>query len=152
MPFISPLPHAIYCPSSPCHRESTPEVKQTAALCLLRLIRANPKVVPYQQSATRMCQLLNERQLVRLYYFTSLPYPLTSPIPFPPLSPYLHPLSPYLPPLSPHFPPLSLTSSIPYPLISLLYPLTLPILLPQSLNPLPPPSPIPYPPLCLSPA
>ncbi|KAL5503628.1 hypothetical protein EMCRGX_G010605 [Ephydatia muelleri] len=52
--------------------ESTPEVKQTAALCLLRLVRANPKVVPYQQTASRMCQLLNERQLGVVTASTSL--------------------------------------------------------------------------------
>ena len=106
-------------------------MKQTAALCLLRLVRANPKVVPYQQTASRMCQLLNERQLVRvppgplspslcLYSLCPYhpPYVLTSLCPYLPMSlpPYAHTsLCPYLPmslppSLCPYLPPYVLTS------------------------------------------
>jgi AP-2 complex subunit alpha len=44
--------------------ESTPGVKQTACLCLLKLLRVNPKAISIDQHALRIVQLLNDRHLV----------------------------------------------------------------------------------------
>ena len=43
--------------------DTTEGVKQTAALCLLRLLRTNPKAVPIDSHAARIVQLLNDRHL-----------------------------------------------------------------------------------------
>jgi AP-2 complex subunit alpha len=43
--------------------ESTPGVKQTACLCLLKLLRVNPKAISIDQHALRIVQLLNDRHL-----------------------------------------------------------------------------------------
>ena len=39
-------------------------VKQTAALCLLKLLRVNPKAIPIDQHAAKIVQLINDKHLV----------------------------------------------------------------------------------------
>lgn len=43
--------------------DSSSAVKQTAALCLLRLLRVHPSAIPIDQYAARIVQLLNDRHL-----------------------------------------------------------------------------------------
>lgn len=42
-------------------------VKQSAALCLLRLNRTSPDLVPMGEWTARVVHLLNDQHLVRLY-------------------------------------------------------------------------------------
>ena len=39
-------------------------VKQTAALCLLKMLRVNPKAIPIDQHAAKIVQLINDKHLV----------------------------------------------------------------------------------------
>ena len=59
---------------SPSGSDSTAEVKQTAALCLLKLLRMSPKAIPIDQHAARIVQLLNDRHLVHPVYLCILQY------------------------------------------------------------------------------
>ena len=43
------------------HSDTNNGVKQMAALCLLRLLRVNPRLIPIDQHAARIVQLLNDR-------------------------------------------------------------------------------------------
>jgi len=45
-------------------RDATSGVKQTAALCLLKLVRTDPKCFSHKEYGSRICQLLNDRHLV----------------------------------------------------------------------------------------
>ena len=47
------------------YRDTIDSVKQSAALCLLRLIRANPDSVPMSEWASRVIHLLNDQHMVR---------------------------------------------------------------------------------------
>ena len=49
-----------YTPSH-THSDTNNGVKQTAALYLLRLLRVNPRLIPIDQHAARIVQLLNDR-------------------------------------------------------------------------------------------
>ena len=40
-------------------------VKQTAALCLLKMLRVSPKLIPIDQHAAKIVQLLSNKNLVR---------------------------------------------------------------------------------------
>lgn len=48
----------IYC------RNTHNAVKQTAALCLLKMLRVNPKAIPIDQHAAKIVQLINDKHLV----------------------------------------------------------------------------------------
>ena len=41
--------------------DTTPKVKQTACLCLLRMLRVSASHVPIDQYANKIVQLLNEK-------------------------------------------------------------------------------------------
>ena len=56
---LSTLSHTL-TPSHP-HSDTNNGVKQTAALCLLRLLLVNPRLIPIDQHAARIVQLLNDR-------------------------------------------------------------------------------------------
>ena len=43
----------------------SPDVKQSASLCLLKLLRTCPEAVPHGEWATRVVHLLNDHHLVR---------------------------------------------------------------------------------------
>ena len=47
----------------PCSRSSTPNVRKKAALCLLRMQRVNPKLVPPSDWAGQLLSLLDDRHL-----------------------------------------------------------------------------------------
>lgn len=47
-------------------RDTMDSVKQSAALCLLRLYRTSPDLVPTGEWAARVVHLLNDQHLVRL--------------------------------------------------------------------------------------
>ena len=57
--FMPPLLHTLT--HSHPHSDTNNGVKQTAALCLLRLLRVNPRLIPIDQHAARIVQLLNDR-------------------------------------------------------------------------------------------
>lgn len=59
-------------------KSSSPCVKKKAALCLLRLVRTNPKVVNGHEFAPQMAQLLQDRHLGVLTSAMSLLYGLAS--------------------------------------------------------------------------
>ena len=44
-----------------CYSDATHGVKQTACLCLLRMLRVNAGHVPIDQYANKIVQLLNEK-------------------------------------------------------------------------------------------
>ena len=44
-------------------------VKQSAALCLLKLLRTNPEIMPTGEWTTRIIHLLNDQHLVRIFSF-----------------------------------------------------------------------------------
>ena len=48
------------------NRNTHNAVKQTAALCLLKMLRVNPKAIPIDQHAAKIVQLINDKHLVRL--------------------------------------------------------------------------------------
>lgn len=50
-----------WCP----HRDSMDSVKQSAALCLLRLYKASPDLVPMGEWTARVVHLLNDQHMVR---------------------------------------------------------------------------------------
>ncbi len=50
--------------------DRTNGVKQTAALCLLRLLRVNPQAVSIDQYAAKIVQLISTKHMVRLAYST----------------------------------------------------------------------------------
>lgn len=50
-------------------RDTMDSVKQSAALCLLRLYRTSPDLVPMGEWTARVVHLLNDQHLVRLYPF-----------------------------------------------------------------------------------
>lgn len=52
---------ALRCP----HRDSMDSVKQSAALCLLRLYKASPDLVPMGEWTARVVHLLNDQHMVR---------------------------------------------------------------------------------------
>lgn len=56
-----PHPHPTLCP----HRDSMDSVKQSAALCLLRLYKASPDLVPMGEWTARVVHLLNDQHMVR---------------------------------------------------------------------------------------
>ncbi len=58
---LFPSPHQPPPPFS----DRTNAVKQTAALCLLRLLRVNPQAVSIDQYAVKIVQLINEKHMVR---------------------------------------------------------------------------------------
>ena len=45
-------------------RHATYQVKQTACLCLVKLIRVDPKVINHNEYSSRFIQLLNDKHLV----------------------------------------------------------------------------------------
>ena len=45
--------------------ETLDTVKQSAALCLLKLLRTNPEIMPTGEWTTRIIHLLNDQHLVR---------------------------------------------------------------------------------------
>ena len=45
-------------------RDTIDAVKQSAALCLLRLIRSNPDAMPMSEWASRVIHLLNDQHMV----------------------------------------------------------------------------------------
>lgn len=47
-------------------RDTMDSVKQSAALCLLRLYRTSPDLVPMGEWAARVVHLLNDQHLVRV--------------------------------------------------------------------------------------
>ncbi len=52
-------------------RDSSDSVKQCAALCLVKLFRINASVVPKSgEWASRICQMLNDPNLVSLLNFS----------------------------------------------------------------------------------
>lgn len=48
-------------------RDTMDSVKQSAALCLLRLNRTSPDLVPMGEWTARVVHLLNDQHLVRLF-------------------------------------------------------------------------------------
>lgn len=64
---------AMCCP----HRDSMDSVKQSAALCLLRLYKASPDLVPMGEWTARVVHLLNDQHMVRC--LKPLPCPLGAP-------------------------------------------------------------------------
>lgn len=53
-------------PATLCaHRDSMDSVKQSAALCLLRLYKASPDLVPMGEWTARVVHLLNDQHMVR---------------------------------------------------------------------------------------
>lgn len=46
--------------------ETTAAVKQTAALCLLKLLRVDPTAISIDKHAPRLIRFLNEKNLVQL--------------------------------------------------------------------------------------
>ena len=44
----------------------SPDVKQSASLCLLKLLRTCPEAVPHGEWATRVVHLLNDHHLVSM--------------------------------------------------------------------------------------
>ena len=48
-------------------RDTMDSVKQSAALCLLRLNRTSPDLVPMGEWTARVVHLLNDQHLVRAY-------------------------------------------------------------------------------------
>lgn len=52
-------------PTSCPHRDSMDSVKQSAALCLLRLYKASPDLVPMGEWTARVVHLLNDQHMVR---------------------------------------------------------------------------------------
>lgn len=52
-------------------RDAMDSVKQSAALCLLRLNRTSPDLVPMGEWTTRVVHLLNDPHLVRLHFITT---------------------------------------------------------------------------------
>ena len=63
-------------------RDCNAAVKQTACLCLLKLLRVDPKLISMEQYSTRIIQFLNDRNLVCVcvctlfgYYRESSPTP-----------------------------------------------------------------------------
>lgn len=52
---------SLCCP----HRDSMDSVKQSAALCLLRLYKASPDLVPMGEWTARVVHLLNDQHMVR---------------------------------------------------------------------------------------
>lgn len=55
---------ALTAPRCP-HRDSMDSVKQSAALCLLRLYKASPDLVPMGEWTARVVHLLNDQHMVR---------------------------------------------------------------------------------------
>lgn len=55
---------AIYLLNLHLYRATHNAVKQTAALCLLKMLRVNPKAIPIDQHAARIVQLINDKHLV----------------------------------------------------------------------------------------
>lgn len=52
-------------PTQSCHhRDSMDSVKQSAALCLLRLYKASPDLVPMGEWTARVVHLLNDQHMV----------------------------------------------------------------------------------------
>lgn len=54
----------IVVPSHFSCRNTHNAVKQTAALCLLKMLRVNPKAIPIDQHAAKIVQLINDKHLV----------------------------------------------------------------------------------------
>lgn len=50
-------------------RDTMDSVKQSAALCLLRLNRTSPDLVPMGEWTARVVHLLNDQHLVRPYIY-----------------------------------------------------------------------------------
>lgn len=48
-------------------RDTIDVVKQSAALCLLRLFRTNPECIPPGEYTSRMIHLLNDQHMVSFY-------------------------------------------------------------------------------------
>ena len=46
------------------YSDTNAAVKQTACLCLLRLLRVDPKMIPLEQHASRIVKFLNDKHLV----------------------------------------------------------------------------------------
>ena len=53
------------------NRDTLDSVKQSAALCLLKLIRNNPDIMPTGEWTTRIIHLLNDQHLVIKIFFDS---------------------------------------------------------------------------------
>ena len=49
------------------YRDTIDSVKQSAALCLLRLIRAAPDVVSMSEWSSRIIHLLNDQHMVNIH-------------------------------------------------------------------------------------
>ena len=47
-----------------CFSDVTDSVKQNAALCMLKLLRVSPSVLPHGEWSSRIVQLLNDKHLV----------------------------------------------------------------------------------------
>lgn len=58
---LTPHSHPTLCPD----RDSMDSVKQSAALCLLRLYKASPDLVPMGEWTARVVHLLNDQHMVR---------------------------------------------------------------------------------------
>ena len=58
---LTPHSHPTLCPG----RDSMDSVKQSAALCLLRLYKASPDLVPMGEWTARVVHLLNDQHMVR---------------------------------------------------------------------------------------
>lgn len=56
--------HVHACESVCFCRDTIDSVKQSSALCLLRLIRSNPDAVPMSEWALRVIHLLNDQHMV----------------------------------------------------------------------------------------
>ena len=49
---------------SPVPSDSNPAVKQTACLCLLKLLRVDPRVIPVEKHASKIIKFLGDKHLV----------------------------------------------------------------------------------------
>lgn len=67
--YLNCVQSQLYCPF---HRDTMDSVKQSAALCLLRLNRTSPDLVPMGEWTARVVHLLNDQHLVILH----LKYPI----------------------------------------------------------------------------